>query len=111
MADHRRDGKQCEIEDEHRVSIEDVRSLGEGRFEVDGAVPIHELETDHGLDLPTSDAYVTVAGLVLEQLGHIPTAGETLTVGAFRLTVLALDGPRIARLRIEPVATPAPAPE
>jgi putative hemolysin len=100
-----------EIHDEHRVSIPAVRALGEGQLEVDGAVRIHELGSDHGLDLPESSSYVTLAGLVLERLGHIPTAGQSVEVPPYRLTVLALEGRRIARVlveRVEPPPVPQP---
>jgi putative hemolysin len=97
-----------EIEDEHRVELDVVRDLGGGRLEVDGSVPIHQLHSDHDLDLPESEEYVTLAGLVLDRLGHIPQAGESVIVDAYRISVLTLNGPRIARLLIEP-AEPTPA--
>lgn len=92
-----------EVHDEHRAPTPLVQDLGEGRFEADGSVPIHELHNDHGLELPESPAYVTLAGLMLERLGHIPIPGQSLRVEPYRLTVLALEGRRIARIRIEPV--------
>lgn len=51
-----------EIHDEHRVPMPLVSDLGEGRFEVDGSVPIHELDTEHGISLPESASCVTLAG-------------------------------------------------
>jgi putative hemolysin len=51
---------------------------------------------------------VTLAGLVLERLGHIPSPGQTAVVPPYRLTVLALEGRRIARVLVEP-AEPPPA--
>jgi CBS domain containing-hemolysin-like protein len=83
-----------------------VKDLGSGRFEVDGSLPIHELDTDFGLELPESSSYVTLAGLVLERLGHIPQAGQTLVVEPYRLTVLALEGRRVARVLIERPSPP-----
>jgi putative hemolysin len=92
-----------EIEDEHRVEVALVRDLGGGRLQVEGSVPIHELATDHELVLPESEDYVTLAGLVLTRLGHIPRAGESVEVEGRRLTVLTLDGARIARVLVEPL--------
>lgn len=92
-----------DIHDEHRVPVPMVKELGEGRFEVDGGAPIHELDTDHGLELPESSSYVTLAGLVLERLGHIPVPGQSVDVPPYRLTVLALEGRRVARIRVEPL--------
>jgi putative hemolysin len=90
-----------EIHDEHRVPTTAVKAVGEGRLEVDGSARIHELGTDHGLALPESPSYVTLAGLVLERLGHIPSAGQGVEVPPYRLTVLALEGRRIARVLVE----------
>ncbi|HEX9186306.1 MAG TPA: hemolysin family protein [Vicinamibacteria bacterium] len=92
-----------EIHDEHRLPMPLVKDLGGGQLEVDGSVPIHELETDHGLELPESSSYVTLAGLVLERLGHIPQPGQSVEVAPYRLTVLALEGRRVARIRVEPL--------
>jgi putative hemolysin len=90
------------IDDEHRTPLlPRVKDLGEGRLEVDGSIAIHELDTDHGLELPESSSYVTLAGLVLERLGRIPEAGQTLVVEPYRLTVLALEGRRVARVLID----------
>jgi putative hemolysin len=95
-----------EISDEHRVPMPTVKALGEGRFEADGSVKVHELGSDHGLDLPESRSYVTLAGLVLERLGHIPSAGQSVEVPPYRLTVLGLEGRRIARVLVERAEPP-----
>jgi len=100
-----------EIHDEHRVPMPLVKELGDGRFEVDGSVPIHELDTDHGLELPESPSYVTLAGLVLERLGHIPQPGQSVVVPPYRLVVLALEGRRVARIRVEPEPPSEPDPD
>ena len=99
-----------QIHDEHRVPMPLVKDLGSGRFEVDGSLPIHELDTDFGLELPESSSYVTLAGLVLERLGHIPVPGQSLRVEPYRLTVLTLEGRRVARVLVEP-ESPPPAPD
>jgi putative hemolysin len=98
-----------QIHDEHRVPVPLVKDLGKGRFEVDGSVPIHELDTDHGIELPESPSYVTLAGLVLERLGDIPRPGQSVVVPPYRLTVLALEGRRVARIRLDPLP-PEPLP-
>jgi putative hemolysin len=90
-----------QIHDEHRVPMPLVKDLGGGRLEADGSVPIHELDTDFGLELPESSGYVTLAGLVLDRLGHIPSPGQSLRVEPYRLTVLSLEGRRVARVLVE----------
>jgi putative hemolysin len=75
---------------------------------VPGSFPIHDLE-DIGVRLPPGE-YATIAGLVLDRLGHLPEPGETVTVDSWRIEVLAMEGRAIARLRLGPAPTAQPAP-
>jgi putative hemolysin len=90
-----------EIHDEHDVPEFLVRRLEPGVLEAEGMVPVRSLNADQGLELPESSAYVTLAGLVLERLGHLPRVAEHVDVGAYRLVVTAVEGRRVARVRIE----------
>jgi putative hemolysin len=92
-----------EIHDEHDVPETPVRRLEPGVLEAEGLVPLRALNSDHALELPESPAYVTLAGLVLERLGHLPREGEQVQVGPYRLSVTAVEGRRVARVRIERV--------
>jgi putative hemolysin len=92
-----------EIHDERDLPEDAVKSVGAGVLEADGGASVRDLNVDHQLSLPESDAYVTVAGLVLERLGAIPRGGETVDVPGWKLGVLAMEGHRIARVRIERV--------
>ena len=51
--------------------------------------------------------YKTVAGYVVARLGRIPRVGDSVDVDGHRLTVLAMDGLRIAELEARP-AVPDP---
>jgi putative hemolysin len=48
-----------------------------------------------------------VAGYVLAELGRLPEVGDTIDVEGRTLTVLELDGRRIARLLVAPMPAPA----
>ena len=60
----------------------------------------------------------TVGGLMLDLVGRVPDAGDSVEVDGFRLTAVDVRGRRIGRVRIEPTGarrprprpTPAPAP-
>jgi putative hemolysin len=93
-----------EIHDEHETPAEPPRALAEGAWEADGGTPVHEINADARLKLPESSDYVTIGGLVLERLGTIPCGGETVDVPPYRITVLAVEGHRVARVRIEVAA-------
>jgi putative hemolysin len=47
-----------------------------------------------------------VAGLALNQLGHIPSGGETVQVDGWSLEVLEVDKRTIRRLRLRPRPQP-----
>jgi len=44
--------------------------------------------------------FSTVAGLILDQLGHIPTVGDTTDWNGLHLEVVDMDGQRIDRVLI-----------
>lgn len=98
-----------DIRDEHEPEEDAVRGLSEGVLEVDGAVSVRDLNADHGLGLPESPEYVTVAGLLLARLGAIPREDEIVELPAgLRVRVLRLEGRRVARVRIEKQARAEP---
>ncbi|RBY77736.1 hypothetical protein DQ238_13765 [Geodermatophilus sp. TF02-6] len=96
-----------EIYDEYD---EDVAEGGEeepgGPHEVDGLLNLDDFREVTGLELPEGP-YETVAGFVLAELGRLPQPGDAVTVDGRTITVLELDGRRIARLSV----TRAPEPE
>ena len=52
--------------------------------------------------------YTTIAGLILSETGHIPSAGEVINWEGFSLEVVDMDGPRIDKVlvhRIQPKET------
>jgi CBS domain containing-hemolysin-like protein len=91
-----------QIADEHEhIAPELIRRIDARTAEVDGRAPIDALNEALGLRIPPGEDYATAAGLVLAELGYIPSAGETVTVAGARLTVLAATQRQITRLRVE----------
>jgi putative hemolysin len=92
-----------EIFDETDRDLQAAQRLPDGSWLLVGSFPIHDL-VDLGVDLPEGDDYTTVAGLVLDRLGHLPRAGESLAIDGWRIIVLSIEGHAIARVRVSPVA-------
>lgn len=69
-----------EIFDEADREMATVRRETDGSLRLPGGFPGHDLG-DMGIDLPQGD-YTTLAGLVLDRLGHIPAPGESSSVGS-----------------------------
>jgi len=72
----------------------------DGSFLVSGAMPVDEFAERLSLRLPEDREYETVAGFVLDHLGHIPRLGECLTVQSVEIEVLDLDAFRIDKLLV-----------
>jgi CBS domain containing-hemolysin-like protein len=78
-------------------------------WELDGVLPLHELAELVGEPLQ-EEGISTVSGLVTHRLGGFPKAGDKLQVGRFDLEVLATEGPRIIRLRLQRQSVESPPP-
>jgi putative hemolysin len=74
----------------------------DGSFLVDGALPIAEFLDSMGVDVEAidSNAYDTVAGLVLECMGSIPKAGESCDWRGFHIEIVDMDGHRIDKVLV-----------
>ena len=66
--------------------------------------------TTESSSTPTPPAYNSVAGLMLDTLGHLPRPGERVTTNEFSLTVEAVRENRIDLVRISRDAAPPDAP-
>ncbi|MDR1613791.1 MAG: hemolysin family protein [Planctomycetota bacterium] len=80
----------------------EAREIEEGVFVADGNA--HVADVNKLLDeevLPEDDDFETVAGFVLDNLGHIPAAGETFVFdGRLEVKVLQADERRVRRVRL-----------
>jgi CBS domain containing-hemolysin-like protein len=104
-----------EVRDEHDPATPSGRRLGEGSWRVDGRLRPDEASALIGWTLPDSPEYDTLAGLLAEHLGRLPTAGDTVTVIAtrpgaelgevdertVRLTVETVERWRVVDVRLE----------
>jgi Mg2+/Co2+ transporter CorB len=97
-----------DISDEHDVEVPGVRPLPDGAVNVDGAVPIRDLNRAMDWNLP-DDAATTIAGLVIHEARSIPEAGQSFTFYGFRFEVLRRNRNRLEALRITPVTQKAAA--
>jgi len=72
---------------------------------VNARLPVDEVSEFIDTELP-SGAWDTIGGLVFDLLGHVPVAGESVSVDGLRLVVDRVNGRRIERVRIVPTAVP-----
>ncbi len=100
-----------DIADEYDVTVEGVRPQPDGSVNVEGSVPIRDLNRAMDWNLPDEEA-TTIAGLVIHEARIIPEPGQAFTFHGFRFQVLRRNRNRITALRITPLnrIKPAPAP-
>ena len=88
-----------EIVDEFDLEDDMVEELPDGDRIVNARMPLDEVGDLVGAHFPEGD-WDTVGGLLLSELGRVPTDGESVEVGRWELTALRVQGRRIGRVRV-----------
>ncbi|MQT26526.1 CBS domain-containing protein [Pseudomonas helleri] len=88
-----------EFEDEQNINNPLIDALPDGRYVVDGAVSIRELNKCLGWHLPC-DGPKTLNGLVTEALETIPETTVCVKIGRYRLEILETEENRVSRVLI-----------
>jgi CBS domain containing-hemolysin-like protein len=88
-----------ELHDEYDVEAEPVREISEETLVVDARVSTDEVKDHFGVTLPEGD-YDSVGGFMLDQLGHVPVAGERVTWENLKFTAEEVSENRILRVRV-----------
>lgn len=88
-----------EIKDEYDQSEEaPYIQVGEGEYVFQGKVDLRDFNEVMDSQLPTEETE-TLGGFIYEQVGRVPTSGETLQVGDINLTIEQVTGRRIRKVR------------
>ena len=78
---------------------EEFDLIGENAYEVDAGMGIQKANDELALDLPEGN-YQTLAGFILERLGHIPQEGESVYYKNLCLEVTRMDRLKIERVQV-----------
>jgi putative hemolysin len=93
-----------EIVDEFDVEDPMIEPLPGGDVRVNARMALDEVnDLIHG-QLPEGD-WDTIGGLLLSELGRVPTEGECVEVDGWQLTAQRVQGRRIGRVRLHRLAT------
>ena len=93
-----------EVADEHDRRRSSAHRSPGGAWVVPGDLRPDEVEEVTGLTIPESPAYETVAGFVMAALGRIADVGDEVSGDDAVIRVERMDGRRIDRVRLTPVA-------
>lgn len=90
-----------EIFAEHQKPTVGISRQADGSALVEGTVPVHEVNRELGIELPQGAAWVTIAGLVIHELGELPAPGARVTVsGGIVIEVVDATRRRVQRVRV-----------
>jgi len=89
-----------EIEDEHDVDDESyIKKFDEENHIVKALTPMDEFD-DYFKTSFSDQEFTTVGGLVLQQFGHIPERGESITINPYLFTILNADSRQIKLVKV-----------
>jgi CBS domain containing-hemolysin-like protein len=77
-----------EIDDEYDVEDEVEKQVDDNTFVFSARLEIDYLNDTYKLDLPGSEDYETLAGMILHYCESIPAVGEVLEIGHYRVKIL-----------------------
>lgn len=90
-----------DIEDEHDTSDLVEKKISEKEYVLSGRLDIDYLNEEYDLNLPESDDYTTLAGLILFAHGNIPRQQEKIRVGPNLFTVLRSSSTKVELVKLQ----------
>jgi len=90
-----------ELEDELDEPAGGIVETAEGAFLVEGRMDIDALNEVLGAAF-SDEEWETLAGLIMNEMGRIPQAGDEVIIGDWRATVTKISGNRIDKVKLTP---------
>jgi CBS domain containing-hemolysin-like protein len=89
-----------EIEDEHDLKEYVAEKTGENEYLFSGRLEVEQANERFGLNLPESDDYETLAGLILHKHQHFPKLNEVIRFENFSIKCIKVTNNRIELVRL-----------
>lgn len=90
-----------DIEDEHDNTKYVARELGEGEYMLSARLEIEKVNELFGINLPESDEYMTVGGLILHEYQSFPKLNEVVKIGHFEFKIVKNTMTKIELVRLK----------
>lgn len=93
-----------EIEDEHDSAKYIAKQVADDEYLLSARMEIDQVNEMFGLDLPESDDYMTVGGLILHAYQSFPKLNEVVTIGRwdFKIIQKTMTKIELVRLKVNP---------
>lgn len=92
-----------DIQDEHDEEDYVARALGNNEYLISARMEIDQVAERLGVQLPESEEYITVGGLILNAYQGFPKTGETVKVGQFEFKIIKNTTTKIELVRLHVV--------
>ena len=90
-----------DIEDEHDNQKYVAKQLSDGDYMLSARLEIEKVNELFDLDLPESDDYMTVGGLILHEYQSFPKLNEIVTIGRFEFKIIKNTMTKIELVRLK----------
>jgi CBS domain containing-hemolysin-like protein len=90
-----------EIEDEHDNNSHVAKQVAEGEYVLSARLEIEKVNEMFSLELPESDEYMTVGGLILHEYQSFPKLNEVIRIKSYEFKILKNTSTKIELVRLK----------
>ena len=90
-----------EIVDEHDMEEITDKKLSKTQYQLFARLDIEMVNKKYGLNLPESDEYETIAGLILDHLEEIPKQDDVIKLEEFQFTIIKVNDTAIQEVQLK----------
>lgn len=89
-----------EIEDEHDNNSNIAKRIGENEYILSGRTEIENINEEFSINLPESEDYQTIGGLILNKYQSFPKIHEVITIDKFQFTIIKVTSTKIELVKL-----------
>jgi CBS domain containing-hemolysin-like protein len=89
-----------EIEDEHDNPNHTAKKINDNEYLLSGRLEVERINELFNLELPESDEYQTLGGMILSYHQSFPQLNETITIEKYQFKILKQRSTRIELIRL-----------
>jgi CBS domain containing-hemolysin-like protein len=90
-----------EIVDEHDIEELTYEQLSENSYRLLAKIDVEMVNKKYNLELPESDEYETIAGLLLHHFEEIPTINDVIELKEYQFTIIKVNETTIQEVQLE----------
>ena len=90
-----------EIEDEHDTTSYISKKIEDNEYILSARLEIERVNEMFDLDLPESDEYLTIGGLILHQYQSFPKLHEIITINKYQFKIIKVTNKKIELVRLK----------